>query len=240
MSKSYKEYLLVALLMFGLSGCVERRVITINTSSIKETQTPHRSVIYHQPREVPIKEEILIRNNPNLVRRAIVPVPQNHPTLGVKRRGESSSIGGLNGEIMERMPFPVEEYRILRRSGNSTLIGMVYLENSINDERIVKRNLKLYLNPVTSYSRQWYEQSYLGGYKMTPPDKRLFNYLKFTTTNSNGEFSFFGIPAGQYYIGVKLKCGSECGYDTPKIIRVVKEVSVGYGTTRVELNRVVP
>ncbi len=126
-------------------------------------------------------------------------------------------------------------------NGSSTISGRVYLINSIDDEQVIKRNLKLYLNPVTSYSRQWYEHSYLEGYKMTPPDKRLYNYLKFTTTDSNGEFSFFGVPAGEYYLGVKLRCGGECGYDGEKIIRVVKEVYVGDGgTTSVDLTKVVP
>ncbi len=236
MFKLNKKYLLIALLIFGLSGCAERRVITINTSTIREAPR----TIYHQPREERVREEILIRDNPNLVRRDIVPVPRNNPTVDIKSRERQSITTGLNGEIMERMPFPIEEYRALPRYGNSTVMGRVFLENSINDERIIKRGLKLYLNPVTSYSRQWYEQSYLGGYKMTRPDKRLFNYLKFTTTNQNGEFSFFGVPAGEYYIGVKLKCANECGYETPKIIRVVKEVSVGYGTTEVELTKVVP
>jgi hypothetical protein len=238
MFKLYKNLLLMALLTFGLSGCVERRVITIDTNSVRVV--PHRTTTYRQSRrDEPIKEEILIRNNPNLVYRAVVPVPQNHPKLDIKKRQIEDGTE-LNGEIMERMPFPLEEYRGLRRNGNSTVSGIVYLENSINDERIIKKNLKLYLNPITSYSRQWYEQSYLGRYKMSRPDKRLFNYLKFTTTNDRGEFNFYGVPVGEYYIGVKLKCGSECGYSTSKILRIVKEIFVGYGTTRVELNRVVP
>ncbi len=237
MFKLNKKYLLMALLIFGLSGCAERRVITINTDTIRETPT---RTTYHQPREERVREEILIRNNPSLVHRDVVSVPKNSPILDIKSNQTQSTSNGLNGEIMERMPFPIEEYRALPRYGNSTVTGRVFLENSINDEKIVKKNLKLYLNPVTSYSKQWYEQSYLGGYKMTRPDKRLFNYLKFTTTNQNGEFNFFGIPSGEYYIGVKLQCANECGYETSKIIRVVKEVSVGYGTTRVELTKVVP
>jgi len=239
MFKINKNYLLTAILIFGLSGCAERRVITINTNTIRETPIRHTS----PQREERVQEEILIKNNPNLVHIDIVPVPKNNPSLAIKvieNRDTQATSSELNGQIMDRMSFPIEEYRVLRRNGNSTVSGRVFLENSINDEKIIRKNLKLYLNPVTSYSKQWYEESYLGGYKMTPPDKRIFNYLKFTTTNQNGDFSFFGIPAGEYYIGAKFNCGNECGYNSTKIIRVVKEVSVGYGTTQVELTKVVP
>jgi hypothetical protein len=236
MFKIYKKYILISILIFLISGCADRRVITIDTSIKK----PSTRVVHRRPRKNRVKEEILIKNNPKIVSRRVVKVPKNHPTLDIRVTQIKPKEVVAGAETIERMPFPEDEYRELKRNGDSTVRGRVFLENSINDERIVKKNLKLYLNPVTSYSRQWYQDSYLGGYKMTKPDKRLFNYLKFTTTNHNGAFSFFGVPAGDYYIGVKLKCSSECGYETPKIIRVVKEVSVGYGTTEVDLTKVVP
>jgi hypothetical protein len=246
-----KNYILIPILIFGLSGCTEPRVITINTYDMQRN-IPRREVIHRRvpPREERIKEEILIRNNPHLgnsVERKVA-VPKNRPTLGIRRTIDSSRVerttqpqsSELNGETMQRMDFPTEEYMALQHNGSSTVSGTVYLKNSLNDEKIVRRNLKLYLNPVTSYSKQWYQQSYLGGYKMSRPDRRLYNYLKFTTTDSSGNFSFYEVPVGEYYLGAKINCSSECGYDTTKIIRVVKEISVGYGTTDVELTKIVP
>jgi len=66
-------------------------------------------------------------------------------------------------------------------------------------KRIAGSGTRLYLNPVTSYSKQWYEESYLGGYKMQKADPKLFNYLKFTASDSNGVFGFYGVPSGSIY-----------------------------------------
>ena len=246
MIKINKSYLLMPLLIFSFSGCVEKRVITINTARTPRTYQPIRPHISHT-REEPIKEEILIKNNPVLEEvKEVVTVPKNRPILDIKYSSKESnqsiepSSSELNGETMQRMGFPEDEYKRLQKYGNSTVTGNIYLKSSITDDNIIGRNVKLYLNPVTSYSKQWYEQSYLGGYKMSPTDKRLYNYLKFTTSNNNGKFSFFGIPRGEYYIGAKLTCANECGFNSPKIIRVVKEISVGYGTTNIDLSKIVP
>ena len=255
MLKFNKSYLLIPILIFSFSGCVEKKVITINTARTPRTYH-HQSIRPHidisHRREEPIKEEILIKNNPVLFEeeiKRVVSVPTNRPTLDIKDSNKNiqnstttaePTSSELNGEIIERMAFPEDEYSRLERDGNSTVMGNIYLESSITDSDIIGKNVRLYLNPVTSYSKQWYEQSYLGGYKMTPPDKRLYNYLKFTTSNSDGEFSFFGVPIGEYYLGAKLKCSEECGFNSPKIIRVVKKISVDEGTTNVDLSKTVP
>ena len=241
-------YLLIPILIFLFSGCVERKVITIKRDREPRRYQPIRPHIPHR-REEPIREEILIGNsNPILDEvKEVVPVPKNRPTLDIKYSNETTqsrvtepTSSELNGEIIQRIDFPEDEYRRLKKYGNSTVTGTIYLQSSITDDNIIGRNVKLFLNPVTSYSKQWYEQSYIGGYKLTPPDKRLYNYLKFTTSNNDGEFSFFSVPAGDYYIGAKIICGEECGFSSPKIIRVVKEISVGDGTTNVVLTKIVP
>ncbi len=81
-------------------------------------------------------------------------------------------------KLIQRMEFPEDEYMLLPKFGNNEVSGRVYLINGDSEDEIVKSNLKLYLNPVTSYSKQWYEESYLNGNKMSQPDRRLFNYPK--------------------------------------------------------------
>lgn len=98
-----------------------------------------------------------------------------------------------------RIPFPIKEYHKLSKKGRATVKGKIYLDNNYG-KKVYAKNTRLYLNPVTSYSKQWYEQSYLGGNKLTKADKRLYNYLKFTTSDENGNFSFYGIPSGEYYL----------------------------------------
>jgi len=126
---------------------------------------------------------------------------------------------------IERIAFPSAEYNRLAHSGKGTVKGTIYLEDAYG-KRIVGASTRLYLNPVTSYSKQWYTESYLGGYKMTKADSRLFNYLKFTASDSNGKFAFYGVPSGSYYLIGTVKCGIECGYDTGKSIRIARQVRI--------------
>jgi len=66
---------------------------------------------------------------------------------------------------------------------------------TINGQNVYGKNTRLYLNPVTSYSKQWYQESYISGKKLSKADPRLYNYLRFTASDSNGKFSFFEIPS---------------------------------------------
>ena len=126
---------------------------------------------------------------------------------------------------MERIEFPTSEYYSLPRSGRATIKGSIYITDSYGS-RVVGAGTRLYLNPLTSYSKQWYVESYLGGNRMQKADSRLFNYLKFTAANSSGDFAFYGVPNGSYYLIGTVKCGEQCGYASEKSIRISTRVSV--------------
>ena len=140
---------------------------------------------------------------------------------------------------VKRINFPVSEYRRLAKSGKGTLKGSIYVENS-STQRILGAGTRLYLNPVTSYSEQWYQESYLGGQKMQKADARLFNYLRFTAANSSGNFAFYGVPSGSYYLIGTVKCAAECGYSTPKNIRIATKITLrGNQVLQKDLTRIV-
>ncbi len=231
------KYLVVALAVVGTSACSERKIV-LNQDAGDIFQSTRNTHIVKRP-HVPIKEEILINKNPNLGNR--VDVPKNNPSLGMSIEDNSTTEMPLqNVGRMERIDFPVDEYKRIRKIGRSTVTGTVYLENSYTADKVMGQKVKLYLNPVTSYSDQWYQESYLGGYKMSKSDPRLYNYLKFTMSNADGKFNFFGVPVGQYYLVGTMTCASECGFSGSETVRLVKEVSVGRGTTRVDLMKNVP
>jgi len=129
----------------------------------------------------------------------------------------------IKEKIVPRIAFPVAEYNHLAKKGSATVRGSIYIDDGYG-AKIYGKNTRLYLNPVTSYSRQWYEESYLEGYKLTKADARLYNYLKFTTSNEAGKFAFFGIPSGRYYV-----IGSVT-YNGQKI-RIADEISVRSGSS---------
>jgi len=238
MCKKTIKYALLSLTILGLVGCSERTIIVhpeVNNVS-RQVQVPVKRAV--------IREEILLgRNGNNSGLGNRVDVPVNNPRLGEMVDGygdENLSEARLRDEVIERMPFPVEEYKYVKKRGRSTVSGKIYLENSHTSEKVVGGKLKLWLNPVTSYSRQWYQESYLGGYKLSKTDKRLYNYIKFTYSNESGKFNFFGVPKGEYYLVGTMKCAEECGFSGSKSVRLVREVSVGNGVTTVDLMKHVP
>ena len=232
------KYLLMTLAVIGSSACSERKIV-LNQDAGDIFQSRRTTHIVKRP-HVPIKEEILIKKNPDLGNR--VSVPKNNPSLGtsIEDQNTTTDMPLENGGRMERIDFPVDDYKRIKKIGRSTVSGSVYLENSYTSEKVMGKKVKLYLNPVTSYSEQWYQESYLGGYKMSKSDPRLYNYLKFTISNADGKFDFFGVPSGQYYLVGTMSCASECGFSESQTVRLVKEVSVGSGTTRVDLMKSVP
>jgi len=252
------KYTLLSLGILALSGC-NQRTITIHPNENRQVQTPR--VVTPQPSSPVIQEEILINKNPNLGSRiSTTPTGNNNPSLGraissgsdnntsddhyrnvdSEMEQDQEEIAPAPAMLIQRMPFPVEEYKRLRKRGRSTVSGMIYLENSNSAEKIAGKKVKLYLNPVTSYSEQWYQESYLGGNKLSKADTRLYNYLKFTMSNESGNYNFFGVPRGDYYLVGTVKCAKECGFSEMKTVRLVERISVGSGVTKVELMKNVP
>jgi len=243
------KYTLIALSILSTTGCNQRTIIIH-----PEDRTASRPTVPRvDPRKAPVvREEILINKNPNLG--TAISVPENNPSLGTaiySDEGNNTHDANVDAQmereeavarntIMERMPFPVGEYSRLAKRGRSTVSGSIYLLNSHSSQKVMGKKVKLYLNPVTSYSEQWYQESYLGGYKLSKTDKRIYNYLKFTMSNSSGRYNFFGVPRGEYFLVGTIRCGEECGFNEPKTTRLVKRISVGSGVTKVEFMKNVP
>jgi len=246
------RYSVLAITVWGVSACTAPRTIMIDQTRTQPVYRPpvhqQQSVVVAPTRTAPvIREEILLgrgSSNSDLGQR--VDVPKNHPSVEenvtrVVTNNENTELSRpSSNEVLERIPFPIEEYNHLKKRGRSTVSGTIYLENSATSSKIKGQKIKLWLNPVTSYSRQWYEESYLGGYKLSKTDKRLYNYLKFTYSDRSGKFDFFGVPTGEYYLTGSISCAKECGFSGMKAIRLVKEISVGRGVTRVDLTKQVP
>jgi len=242
------KYTLIALTVLGATGC-NQRTILIHPNDRSNRATPRVEPIIAPP---VVREEILINKNPNLGDK--VAIPQNNPSLGTSVSDSDDHDKNIDGEIdkkdmesevthntiIPRMAFPAGEYAQLRKRGRSTVAGTIFLENSNSSEKVMGKKVKLYLNPVTSYSEQWYQESYLNGYKLSKTDKRIYNYLKFTMSNSSGKYNFFGVPRGSYFLVGTMKCGVECGFDKEKTIRLVQRISVGSGVTNVDLMKNVP
>ena len=101
---------------------------------------------------------------------------------------------------IERPAFDPAEYAQLEgRTGTGIVTGQVFLRTRIGEVRYGAGS-EVMLNPVTSYSRFWYETGYQGSRNLAPPDIRQDKYIITTQADGNGNFRFENVPPGDYYL----------------------------------------
>ena len=100
---------------------------------------------------------------------------------------------------MDRPAFPVAEYESLAKSGTGIVTGQVFLRTMVGEVRYGAGS-EVMLNPVTSYSRFWYENGYLAKRAMGDADARQDAYIITTQADGSGNFRFDNVPAGDYYL----------------------------------------
>jgi len=218
MTKTILTLTLFSTLLFMLSGCVP------NDYSLSKSRTPSNSNLN------PWGEQTNQEEGENI---------DISDLDGNITESELGMVEEMSEKKMKRIAFPMAEYNRYAGTGKGTIKGLIYVKNAYG-EKVLGKGTRLYLNPVTSYSNQWYTESYIGGKKMEKADSRLFNYLKFTASDKKGVFAFYGVPSGSYYLIGTVECGTECGYDTPKSIRIATRVSIsGNNVIEQDLSRFV-
>ena len=128
-----------------------------------------------------------------------------------------------------RMPFPEKEYQALPASGSSTVRGQAFLKTRSGAVKLAAGNDVL-LNPVTSYSTEWYEKNYLAGQPLEQPDPRLWNYVRKQVADGGGRFTFSNVPPGDYYVTTEVTWEAPTGYQGSLEVQggsVTKRISVG-------------
>ena len=202
-----RVYLFVLVSIFVFSGCVQTDVQLPSSSNHRDNFVGNNYNVWASQTNEEEEENIDISD---------IDQGLNETDMTTLEQSEQK---------VQRILFPLNEYNKLARRGKGTVEGDIYLLD-LYGEKIYGKDTRLYLNPVTNYSTQWYKESYIKGNKMSEPDSRLFNYLRFTASNSNGHFAFYGVPSGSYYLIGTVTCASGCGYETSKNIRVATKVKV--------------
>lgn len=206
MNISIRGFIFLSVLATLFSACAKKKMV-ISNNEIKHTQ-----INTWTQKENP-KEDVDVSDIDN----------------GMIQTESNTSIQETLPTRIQRIPFPIEEYARLSKKGQAGVQGKIYLK-TVTGALIAGKHTRLYLNPLTSYSKQWYTKSYMQGYKMEKADDKLFNYLRFTASTEQGDFAFYGVPAGKYYLIGTVSCASECGYEVSKNIRIAKEIEVGSHT----------
>lgn len=103
---------------------------------------------------------------------------------------------------VSRVSFPEPEYAQLNPSGNAVIQAKVFLETK-DGEILTKAGNKVILNPVTSYSSQWYDTA-RRKQPLENPDSRLMKHVREGITDEKGHVTFKNIPAGEYFLVTPL------------------------------------
>jgi hypothetical protein len=112
---------------------------------------------------------------------------------------------------IERVAFPVAEYNSLNREGTGIVKGQAFLKTRGGDVKTAAGE-EVLLNPVTSYSDQWYKVEYIENKLLTEPDPRCQNYVRKKMADSDGRFTFKNVPPGDYYLTTTVSWEAPVGY----------------------------
>lgn len=142
---------------------------------------------------------------------------------------------GLGGAkqvpALERPPFPVDEYAALtERVGYGVVRGQVIMRTQYGPR--FGAGEQVWLNPVTSYSRFWYDEQIVGERELRDSDPRLDTHMLYSTADGSGTFRFDRVPAGDYYLASRVRW-AEPGYYVGQISTrermIVERVTVSSG-----------
>ncbi len=99
--------------------------------------------------------------------------------------------------------FDPNEYKKFDKPGNSVLSGRIWLDLGPN-VRVVPERCKVILQPITSYTVEWYEREVKKGAKLGPMDPRALAYRKTAFSDEKGRFVFKNLAPGRYYVVTRV------------------------------------
>ena len=141
----------------------------------------------------------------------------------------------LTGCATQRIPFNEAEYTARPKTGDTVITGTLFLVDQM-EEKQVGAHSEITLDPVTAYSNQWFEVSYLGNRTLAAPDQRYNKYVRKTKADQAGNFTFEQVAPGEYYLSglVKWKAATCSGNVVSKKIPIAQKLTVAAGDTRVD------
>lgn len=131
-------------------------------------------------------------------------------------------------KTVQRIPFPIHEYKKLNTKGSGSVVGQAFLKTRGGDVKKAAGN-QVWLNPITSYSKQWYESAYKKHMLLSQEDPRYEQYVLTEIADADGRFHFTNVPPGRYYLVTTVIWEAPIGYNgslVPQGGLICKKVNV--------------
>lgn len=101
-----------------------------------------------------------------------------------------------------RATYSPEEYQRFRSDGSGVIEGQAFLVTIGGDVK-VGAGREVWLNPVTTYSTEWYERGVIA-YETLEPAPAEVPPPRTTVADGEGRFRFERLPAGDYYLACRI------------------------------------
>ena len=99
--------------------------------------------------------------------------------------------------------FIEAEYQFSRLVGTGKICGEAFLHAN-NGNITYGKGSRIWLDPETSYSTEWFKNEVIEGKTLSTEDGRIHEYRREQTADSNGQFCFRDLPPGQYYLTSRI------------------------------------
>ena len=107
------------------------------------------------------------------------------------------------GPAARQAAFNEQEYAQYAYAGTGTIGGQVMVRAEGGQTRPAEGS-QVSLNPVTSYSTEWWNRTVVGGLNLRSADEREQKYLRTALTDAQGRFVFSDLPRGEYFVVAAL------------------------------------
>jgi hypothetical protein len=118
------------------------------------------------------------------------------------------------GPAARESAFNEQEYARYAYAGTGTITGQVVVRGE-RGQTVPAEGSQVSLNPVTSYSTEWWNRTVVGGLNLRSADEREQKYLRTTTTDAEGRFLFSDLPRGEYFVVAALNTGPAAAANGP-------------------------
>ena len=115
--------------------------------------------------------------------------------------------------VKRNVVFNEVEYEPYAKQGEAAITGKLCVKLTDGSDKCFE-GANVFINPVTSYSNEWYNRGWAGKENLERADERAFKFNKMTSTDKDGHFAFENLAPGSYYVGAAI-CVPETK-DSPK------------------------
>jgi len=115
----------------------------------------------------------------------------------------TAATGCMAPPLPRKTPFDPSEYAWSTRSGTGSLTGQAFVTTVGGDVKYAAGKT-ISLNPVTSYSTEWYNRRILNNENLEVADPRATELTRSAMADGEGRFKFKDLPAGDYYVTVYI------------------------------------